>query len=261
MTFRAIEILKTVDFIFAEDTRHSQKLLSHFEIQTKSISLHDHNESDRIQKILHLLKENKSIALISDAGTPLISDPGFKLVRAVREASFKIIPIPGACALIAALVASGMPTDRFIFEGFLPVKTVALEKYLENLKIEPRTIISYESSHRIVKTLETMRKILGENKIAVIARELTKTFETIKQDNLNNLCEWILQDVNQQKGEFVIILQGTEININQDEINIKKHLEILLRELPLKQAVSLTCELTSASKNTVYELALLMKKI
>lgn len=260
MTFRAIEILKAVDFIFAEDTRHSQKLLSHFEIQTKSISLHDHNESDRIEKILKLLKENKPIALISDAGTPLISDPGFKLVRAVREAGFKIIPIPGACALIAALVASGMPTDRFIFEGFLPVKTVALEKYLENVKTESRTIIFYESSHRIVKTLETMRKILGENKIAVIARELTKTFETVKQDNLNNLCEWISQDLNQQKGEFVIILEGAEININQDESNIKKHLEILLRELPLKQAVSLTCELTGASKNTVYELALLMKK-
>ena len=262
MTFRAVDVLRSVDLIAAEDTRHSRRLLSHFEIQTQSISLHDHNESDRIEKIMRLLKENKSIALISDAGTPLISDPGFKLVRAVREAGFQVIPIPGACALISGLVVSGMPTDKFIFEGFLPVKTTALEKYLKNLETESRTMIFYESSHRILNTLTMMQYVLGDHRIAVIARELTKTFETIRQDNLYNLRNWIQQDLNQQKGEFVIILKGLQTNnhdINQDALKIKNYLEILLRELPLKQAVLLTCELTNVSRKIVYAAALNLK--
>ena len=255
MTFRAITVLKSVQVIAAEDTRHSQILLSHYHIHTPCISLHEYNEATRLEKIISRLRDKKSIALISDAGTPLISDPGFKLVRAVREANFPVIPIPGACASIAALVASGLPTDRFIFEGFLPVKSTALEKRLSTFKTETRTMIFYESAHRIVDTLQSMKKIFGADRVAVIAKELTKSFETIEQNCLATLCEWITADPYRQKGEFVILLQGSTLDRDHSD-HIKQTLTILLRELPLKQAVSLTCRLTHANKKMVYTMAL-----
>lgn len=258
MTLRAIDILKSVDVIAAEDTRHSQRLLSHYDIRTPCISLHEYNETARIQKIMSLLRSQKSVALISDAGTPLISDPGFKLVREMKKENFSVIPIPGACALIAALIASGLPTDRFIFEGFLPVKTGLLEKRLSELNIETRTMIFYESPHRIIKTLHAMKKIFGDARVVTIARELTKSFETIQQNTLGALCEWMKQDPNQQKGELVIVLQGATSE-NHDDANIKNTLEILLRELSLKQAVSLTCQLTDANRKMVYAMALELK--
>ena len=257
ITLRAIETLKTVDFIAAEDTRHSARLLMQYEIKTPCFSLHDHNEDARIEKILQLLQEKKSIALISDAGTPLVSDPGFKIVRAVREKGFEVTAIPGACAAIAALITSGLATDRFIFDGFLPVKNAALENYFEKIKHETRTIIFYESVHRIKKTLEIMRKILGNDRVATVARELTKTFETIKQASLDNLCRWILEE-HQQKGEFVVVLEGAPDLAVSDE-KVADLLKVLLDELSVKQAVAIACKLTGCHKNTVYALALLQK--
>lgn len=262
ISFRAIEILKSVDWIAAEDTRHSQRLLSHYEIHTPCFSLHEHNEDERIEKIISLLRNKKSVALISDAGTPLISDPGFRLVRAVRDVNFKIVPIPGACAAIAALVASGLPTDRFIFEGFLPAKTAALESHLEKLKNETRTIIFYESVHRITKTLPIMKKIFGCERVATIARELTKSFETIKQDTLENLCVDLIKNTEAQKGEFVIVVQGAQSNveISQDQQQLTALLTHLLSELSVKQAVSLACKITGSNRKSVYALALDIKK-
>lgn len=264
ITLRAIEILKSVDMIAAEDTRHSQRLLSEYDIRTPCFSLHDHNEDDRIHSILDFLKNGKSIALISDAGTPLISDPGFRVVRAVREANFRVSPIPGACAAIAALTVSGLPTDRFIFEGFLPVKTVALEHYFETIKNETRTIIFYESVHRIVKTVEAMEKVIGANRVAVIAREITKSFETIVQDTLSNLLAFLKNNPVQQKGEFVVILQGDILKENEmsaDDEKMKSLLTTLLAELSLKQAVSLACKLTNANRKKIYALALTLKNV
>ncbi|HLB56116.1 MAG TPA: 16S rRNA (cytidine(1402)-2'-O)-methyltransferase [Coxiellaceae bacterium] len=261
ISFRATEILKSVDWIAAEDTRHSQRLLSHYEIHTPCFSLHEHNEDERIEKIISLLRNEKSVALISDAGTPLISDPGFRLVRAVRDANFKIIPIPGACAAIAALVASGLPTDRFIFEGFLPAKNAALESHLEKLKSETRTIVFYESVHRITKTLPVMKKIFGSERVATVARELTKSFETIKQDTLENLCIDIIKNTEAQKGEFVIIVQGALSNTStSDQQQLTTLLTQLLTELSVKQAVSLACKITQLNRKVVYALALDLKK-
>ncbi len=264
ITLRAISVLKSVDLIAAEDTRHSQRLLSEYDIQTRCISLHEHNEDERIEKIIALLQDGKSVALISDAGTPLISDPGFRLVRAVRNAHFNVVPIPGACALIAALVVSGLPTDRFAFEGFLPAKTGALESCLKKIKSEERTIIFYESVHRIVKTLSLMEKIMGKNRIVTIARELTKSFETIKQDTLENLSQWIVNNPIQQKGEFVIVVQSADSQGNmfsEDRDKLKTLLENLLSELSVKQAVSIACKITQLNRKLVYSLALEIKKI
>lgn len=262
ITLRAIEILKSVDVIAAEDTRHSQRLLSHYGIQTPCFSLHEFNEDSRIEKILLMLAKGKSVALISDAGTPLISDPGFRLVRAVQKGGFSVVPVPGACAAIAALSASGLPTDRFIFEGFLPVKAGALESRLQALKEETRTMIFYESVHRVVNTLMVMKTIFGVDRIATIARELTKTFETIYQNTLENLCDWIEKNKEQQKGEFVIVLQGLP---EQDESSVESQknlmtlLKHLLSELSVKQAVSLACKMTGDSHRDVYALALKIK--
>jgi len=263
ITLRAIETLKSVDWIAAEDTRHSARLFSQYDIRTPYFSLHDHNEDARIEKIIALLAEGKSVALISDAGTPLISDPGFRLVRAVQNAGYKIIPIPGACAAIAALCASGLPTDRFIFEGFLPAKIGTLESHLEKLKNETRTIIFYESVHRVAKTIPLMQKIFGDARIATIARELTKSFETIKQGSLKELSEWIENNPGQHKGEFVIVLQGADAHDNvfsADEQKLKDLLENLLSELSVSRATRLACKITGLNRKIVYAMALNIKE-
>lgn len=257
ITLRAIEILKKVDFIAAEDTRHSARLLAHYEIKTPYFSLHDHNESARIEKIITLLREKKSIALISDAGTPLISDPGFKIVRAVRDHGFLVTAIPGPCAAIAGLISSGLPTDRFIFDGFLPAKNAALEAYFLSIKQETRTIVFYESVHRIENTLKVMQKILGDDRIATVARELTKTFETIESGTLAYLAKWIFEP-NQRKGEFVVVLEGvSESNSTDDEI--RTLLKLLLTEVSVKQAATLASKILGCHKNTAYTLALTEK--
>ncbi|OIZ94338.1 rRNA (cytidine-2'-O-)-methyltransferase [Candidatus Rickettsiella isopodorum] len=252
---RAIEILQTVDQIAAEDTRHSQKLLKYFGITTPLISLHEHNETISSKILLNCLKKNRSIALISDAGTPLINDPGYRLVKLAHQHGIPVIPIPGPCALITALCASGLPCDRFIFEGFLPGKNSARLKKLQEFLYETRTIIFYEAPHRILELIDDMLAVFGPKRYVVLARELTKAFETIHGDNLEKLNIWLNSDKNQQKGEFVILVEGAEY-LSPYEIDRQRILGILLAELPIKQATSLAAKITHAKKNKLYALAL-----
>lgn len=259
MTLRAIEILKSVQLIAAEDTRHSLPLLRNFSIQTPLFSLHDHNEREKSDVLLNKLKQGESIALISDAGTPLISDPGYFLVKEARNAGIKVVPIPGPCAAIVALSAAGLPTDRFIFEGFLPGKNQARLNKLKELRDETRTLIFYEAPHRVLEVLENMRDVFGAERIVVIARELTKTFETIYSAPLSKLVEWVAQDENQQRGEIVLLVQGAEPVAQSELFSSQKLLSVLLAELPLKQAVDLAVKLTGEKKNVLYELALKLK--
>jgi 16S rRNA (cytidine1402-2'-O)-methyltransferase len=253
ITFRAIEVLKSVDVIAAEDTRHSRALLQHFGIQTPLISLHDHNERDESASILQRIKSGQSVALISDAGTPLISDPGYYLVKLAHEQDIKVVPIPGASALITALSASGLPSDRFMFEGFLSAKASARRTQLESLKKTTQTMIFYEAPHRILDTITDMKVIFGEERRVCIARELTKTFETIHIASLHNIQLWLQQDLNQQKGEFVILVSGY-IAPEEDQVSpeAERILAILLEELPLKTAAKLTAKITGAKKNMLY---------
>lgn len=258
MTPRAVEVLNQVSLIAVEDTRHSARLLAHFTIKTPLISVHDHNERQRVQTLLDKLRAGQSIALISDAGTPLISDPGFVLVRAVRQAGINVVPIPGCSAVITALCASGIATDQFIFNGFLPAKRAARTRLFDTLLKEPRTCVFYESTHRIVESLTDMLAVLGAARYVVIARELTKTFETIHGDCLAGLLAWLQADPNQQKGEFVVIVEGAPRADNRPTISAEaqRMLDILLSELPVKQAAGLVAKITGEKKNALYQEAL-----
>ena len=250
---RAQQILAEVDLIAAEDTRHSGKLLQHFNIKANLISVHDHNERQRASLIIDRLAAGESVALVSDAGTPIISDPGFVLVRAVKEAGFEVSPVPGCCAFVAALSASGMPSDRFSFIGFLPAKSGARVKALEVLADRQETLIFYESTHRIVDSLKDMAQALGDQRRVCVARELTKTFETIHTDTLGAVIEWMLADANQQRGEFVVIVEGAEpveTLLTQDAIRV---LELLAAELPPKKAAALAADITGANKKELYQ--------
>lgn len=259
ITLRAISTLKTVDWIAAEDTRHCKRLLSHYSISTKLISLHDFNERERAHQLLERLREGESIALVSDAGTPLISDPGFHLVRAVREAGIKVVPIPGACAAIAALSVSGLPTDRFFFEGFLSHKNQARLTRLTELQPIAATLIFYESPHRILDTLKAMESVLGGERQAVIARELTKVFETIHDARLSEMVKWVSEDADQQRGEMVILIEGCKPKVSSSSEETEKLVRILVNELPLKQAVELAAKISGERKNDLYSLALQIK--
>ncbi|GGO82550.1 ribosomal RNA small subunit methyltransferase I [Marinobacterium nitratireducens] len=257
MTPRAIEVLQSVSLIAAEDTRHSARLMAHFNIKTPMISVHDHNERQRIDKILQLLGQGDSLALISDAGTPLISDPGFVLVRAVREAGYRVLPVPGCSALVAALCVAGLPSDRFIFEGFLPAKSGSRRQVLEALACEPRTLVFYESPHRILASLEDMLICFGADRFVVLARELTKTFETVEGRPLGELLEWVRSDANQQKGEFVVLVQGAPApGGDAFDPEALRVLDLLLEELPVKQAAALAAKITGLKKNALYQVAL-----
>ncbi len=257
MTPRAVEILNSVALIAAEDTRHSGRLMAHFNIKTPMISVHDHNERQREQTILDKLASGDSIALISDAGTPLISDPGFIVARAVRDAGYKVVPVPGCSAVITALCASGVPTDRFIFEGFLPAKRSGRQQQLSQFVSETRTVIFYESTHRILDSLQDMIEVFGGDRHVVLARELTKTFETIHGDSLDNLMIWIQADANQQKGEFVVLVQGVEPVVSEGpSVETLRILDLLIEELPLKQAAALASKITGEKKNALYQIAL-----
>lgn len=256
MSARAIEILRRVDYIAAEDTRHSRKLLDHFGINTPMISLHAHNESERSEILLKRLQENKTIALISDAGTPLISDPGYLLVKKARSNKIPVIPIPGPCALIAALSASGLDSHRFVFEGFLSEKSSARQKKLKDLLYETRTLVFYEAPHRILDLIEDMLSVFGPKRTVVLARELTKIFETIYEDKLEQLKTWLNADENRQRGEFVILVEGNKELFTQSDLKIQEILEVLLKELPIKQAASLAAKITHEKKNKLYAKAL-----
>lgn len=257
MVPRAAETLQQVDIIAAEDTRHSKRLLEHFHISTPMLAYHDHNEEQSLPGLLKRLAEGQNIALISDAGTPLVSDPGYRLVRAVREAGFRIVPIPGASALIAALSAAGLPSDRFAFEGFLPPKRGARRKVLEDLAAESRTLIFYEAPHRVAAALEDMTEVLGADREVVLARELTKTFETIVGGAAGEVLEWVVADPNQQKGEIVLLVRGAERGGSEElGAEARRVMAILSKNLPTKQAAALAAEITGAKKNALYQWAL-----
>lgn len=261
ITHRAIDVLQSVDVIAAEDTRHSGRLMAHFSIKTPMISVHDHNERQRVATIVNKLSAGESVALISDAGTPLISDPGFILVRAVREAGFKVVPIPGCSAVITALSAAGMASNNFIFEGFLPAKRVGRKQKLQALSADERTVIFYESTHRIIASLQDMLDVFGPERHVVIARELTKTFETIHGDYLPELITWMQEDHNQQKGEFVVLVAGAEPVIEEDiSPETLRILDLLVAQLPVKQACALAAQITGEKKNALYQQALLRKE-
>ena len=258
ITQRALDTFAQVDLIAAEDTRHSGLLLSHYGIKKPFFALHDHNEQEKAHILVEKLKQGSNIALISDAGTPLISDPGFHLVRQCREAGIRVVPLPGACAAITALCASGIASDRFCFEGFLPAKSKARKDKLENIAEEDRTLIFYESTHRILDTLEDMQSVLGEERYIVLAREITKTWETITGNTIKNLREWLLEDPNCTKGEMVLIVEGKPKSDNNDEISSQavKALELIAEELPLKKAAAIVAELYGYKKNALYQFGL-----
>jgi 16S rRNA (cytidine1402-2'-O)-methyltransferase len=257
---RALQTLGRVALVAAEDTRHSRKLLGHYGIAVPLVALHEHNEREQIRSLLERLAGGEDIALISDAGTPLISDPGFHLVRSVRAAGLNVMAVPGPSACIAALSIAGLPTDRFAFEGFLPSRHVARCKRLETLRDEPRTLVLYESSHRITACLADMVTVLGGERPAVLVRELTKTFETSQGGTLQELLDWLLGDADQQRGEFVIMLHGRpDRDAEELDAGERKVLEVLLEELPLKQAASLAAKITGVSRNRLYDYGLELK--
>jgi len=257
---RALQVLKAVTLIAAEDTRHSRKLLAHYGIEARLFALHEHNEQGVTEKLLKTLLGGDDVALVSDAGTPLISDPGFYLVRAARQAGIRVVPLPGPSACIAALSVAGLPTDRFVFEGFLPARSAARKQRLSELAAEKRTLVFYESSHRICESLKDMAENMGSERQATVARELTKTFETIKDGSLAELVGWVQADSNQQKGEFVVILQGAPARASEIDETVEQVLTVLLAELPLKQAASLAAKITGLPKNRLYEAGLVIKE-
>ena len=257
---RAIDTLRKVDLIAAEDTRNAARLLSTYQIDTPVTACHDHNESFKLTQLLNKLQQGKSVALISDAGTPLISDPGYRLVRAAHEAGIRVIPIPGACAAITALSASGLASDRFSFEGFLPAKSHARRQTLNGLLTESRTLIFYEAPHRIIDSLQDMVEIFGLTREVTLARELTKTFETIKKSTLGELLDFVKNDLNQQKGEIVLVVAGANASDQPpDQAKTDALLLRLLQDLPLKTAAQLAADLTGLKKNELYQRALALK--
>ncbi|AJA44692.1 16S rRNA (cytidine(1402)-2'-O)-methyltransferase [Frischella perrara] len=260
ITLRAIETLKNVDLIAAEDTRHSGLLLQHFAIEGRLYPLHDHNEQQKTEALIEKLKSGLSIALISDAGTPLINDPGYHLVKACYQNQITVVPVPGACAAITALSVSGLPTDRFCYEGFLPAKSKARIDLLTQLKQEPRTVVFYESTHRILDSLQDMLNVYGPEKIVVLAKELTKSWETIIHSPLKDLIEWLKADDNRRKGEFVLIVEGYD-KVNEQEIDPDaiKLLNRLQQEIPLKKAAGIVAEIYGLKKNQLYQLGLEQK--
>jgi len=259
LTPRAVRVLKEADLIAAENTRHSGKLAAHFGIATRMIAVHDHNEREQVPRLIESLKAGKSIAFISDAGTPLVSDPGFPLVRAARAESLPVVPIPGPCAAIVALSVAGLPSDRFVFEGFPPPKSCRRQRFAE-LCEDPRTLVFYESPHRVLECLADMVAVFGAEREAVVARELTKQFETVRGDSLGALEVWLQTDSEQLRGEFVILLHGAERTEQQvAQAEAERVLRILLTELPVSQAAALAAKIAGAKKNELYELALLLK--
>lgn len=256
---RALAVLTQVDMIACEDTRHTQKLLSACAIKNKTLSMHDHNERQRQDYIAQLLQQGNSIALVSDAGTPLISDPGFHLVRHCRSLGLMVSPVPGACAAISALSVAGLPTDRFSFEGFLPAKSGARQATLLALANEPRTMVFYDAPRRAIDTIKDIIATLGGERTIVIARELTKTFETIYSDTATNLQTWLEQDANQLKGEMVLIIEGYKANPDEIPAEVVKTLTLLLAEMKPKKACAIAAEIYQVKKNALYEIALSLK--
>lgn len=258
---RATKVLSHVHRIAAEDTRHSSRLLQHLGINTPLVALHDHNEAGRVQQLIAQLVAGEDIALISDAGTPLISDPGYRLVAAAHHAHIQIVPVVGACAAIAALSVAGLASDRFSFEGFLSAKASQRQTQLKNLATETRTLIFYEAPHRILESVQDMAAIFGTKRRVVLAREITKAFETIKQMTLEELCLFVESDTNQQRGEIVLVVEGApEDSVLMAQKDLDALLLKLLKYLPVKASAQLAAELTGHKKNALYERALSLQQ-
>lgn len=256
MSYRAIDVLKSVSLIAAEDTRTSAQLMKHFNISTPLTACHEHNESNKIDILVQKLLNGEDMALISDAGTPLISDPGFKLVRAAQANGIRVIPVPGACAAIAALSAVGLPSDRFSFQGFLASKQSQRLQQLEKLKDETQTLIFYEAPHRILDSVKDMAAVFGADRPVGFAREITKTFETIKKMTLGELLEFIAADHHQQKGEIVLVVGGASEEKDLEQEKLDQLLQRLLQDLSVKAASQLAADLTGIKKKIAYQRAL-----
>lgn len=256
ITQRALTVLEQVDLIAAEDTRHTGLLLQHFAIDARLFALHDHNEQQKAEVLLAKLQEGQSLALVSDAGTPLINDPGYHLVRRCREAGIRVVPLPGPCAAVTALSAAGLPSDRFCYEGFLPAKSKGRKDALRALAQEPRTLIFYESTHRLLETLQDMVLELGAERYVVLAREITKTWESIQGAPVAELLAWVQDDENRRKGEMVLIVEGHQADEQALPVEALRTLALLQAELPLKKAAALTAEIHGVKKNALYKFAL-----
>jgi 16S rRNA (cytidine1402-2'-O)-methyltransferase len=254
LSHRAVRILSEADLIAAEDTRHSRMLLSHYDITSPLQAFHEHNEAQLENHILEKIANGETIALISDAGTPLISDPGYRLVRAARQAGLAVYSVPGPSAITAALSVAGLPPDRFTFEGFLPSKAAARKKTLAALRHETRTLVFFESSHRITAAIQDMAKILGGDRLVAVCRELTKKFETVTRVPVAEMVEILAQDKNQQRGEFVIVVDGYEGSGDEALSNALQMASALLEYLPASQAARVAAKLNGVSRREVYQL-------
>mgnify|MGYP001818549809 FL=1 len=259
LSARAVEVLRSVDLIAAEDTRHSQRLLQHYAIDTPVMAYHDHSDERPVTRIGDCIAAGGSVALVSDAGTPLISDPGYRLVRSIQDAGFAVRPIPGACAAIAALSASGLATDRFLFEGFLPARAGPREKRLDKLVMESATLIFYEAPHRVLESLQAMAAAFGDTREAVLAREVTKTFETIRRGSLAELSTFVADDSHQQKGEIVLLVAGVREQPTEITAGVSALLRRLAEELPAKTAASVVADHTGLRKKQLYDFLVAVK--
>ncbi len=259
---RALQVLNDVELVAAEDTRHTRKLLSYYGIDKHLVSLHEHNERDKVESLLEKLEAGQSIVLVSDAGTPLISDPGYPLVNECRLHDIPVIPVPGPSAVITALSVSGLPTDRFLFCGFPPRQSGRRREFFEALKKHTATLVFYESSHRITDCLDDAISVFGHDRLACVARELTKLYETVKTAPLVDLLDFVSSDPDQQKGEFVFIVQGVSQAEKTDDslIDVDELLKALIDELPVKKAAAITAKLTGHKKNELYQRALELKE-
>ena len=257
---RAKDTLEKASFIAAEDTRHTKKLLNYFNIEARLFSLHDHNEKDRAQYIAKLLDDGEDVALVSDAGTPLISDPGYHVVSYLRDLGYQVSPVPGPSAIITALCASGLPTDKFFFQGFLPAKSKSRKEVMASWKQQAGTTVFYESTHRIKDSISDLMDVFEDDVEIVLARELTKTFETFLKGKPSYILQRFEEDSNQVRGEFVVMLDyREETDADDNDQEAKRILEILLQDLPLKQASQLAAKITGLKKNYLYQIALQMQ--
>ncbi len=250
---RAVSVLEAVDWVAAEDTRHSQRLLDQLGLRKRMISCHDHNENVRSAELVERMKNGEKGALISDAGTPLVSDPGYRLVRACQDAGIQVVPVPGASALLAALAAAGQPSDRFVFEGFIPSKGAPRQQAIERLAASDITSIIYEAPHRVLSFLEALRDVVSEAREITLCRELTKQFETIRRGSVAELCDWVASDSNQQRGELVLILSPAEQAAGWSDRD-QALAKLLLAELPASRAAKILAAHTGMKRQEVYAL-------